>query len=186
MNKNFTYLGKDFNMHMSNDHIKSQLVFTIEQYLQIIDRLPLHPLQKIKICQRFIFFKPKWQFSIYNLTETWVAKTLDNKFSKFYRSLLQISVSGNISHLFLPRSKLGPEIKTLKQIYNEYKVSNRSNLKCALNTEPPKLYELTSNKNVKHDGIVNDITSEYGLEKTPGKNKVQKYIINGVQRNNME
>ena len=31
MNKCFTYLGKDFNMDMSNDHIKSQLVFTIEQ-----------------------------------------------------------------------------------------------------------------------------------------------------------
>ena len=31
MNKSFTYLVKDFNMHMSNDHIKSQLVSTIEQ-----------------------------------------------------------------------------------------------------------------------------------------------------------
>ena len=37
MNKSFTYLGKDFNMYMSNDHIKSQLVSTIEKYLQITD-----------------------------------------------------------------------------------------------------------------------------------------------------
>ena len=42
-----TYLGKDFNMHMNNR--------TVEQHLQITDRLPLHPLQKIKICQQFIF-----------------------------------------------------------------------------------------------------------------------------------
>ena len=35
-------------MHMSNDHIKSQLVSTIEQYLQVTDRLPLHPLQMIE------------------------------------------------------------------------------------------------------------------------------------------
>ena len=140
MNKSFTYLGKDFNMHMSNDHIKSQLVCTIEQYLQVTDRLLLHPLQKIEICQRFIFSKLKWQFSIYNLTETWVAETLDNKFSKFYRRWLQIPVSGNISHLSLPRGKLDLEIKTLKQIYNECKVSNRSILKCSLKTEAQKLY----------------------------------------------
>ena len=42
-----TYIGKDFNMHMNNR--------TVEQHLQITDRLPLHPLQKIKICQQFIF-----------------------------------------------------------------------------------------------------------------------------------
>ena len=73
------YLGKDFNRHMSNDHIKPQLVSTVEQYLQITDQLPLHHLQKIETCQQFIFSKPKWQLSIYNLTETWVAETLDNK-----------------------------------------------------------------------------------------------------------
>ena len=115
-------------MHMSNDHIKSQLV-SMEQYLQVTDRLPLYPLQKVEICQRFIFSKLKRQFSIYNLTETWVAETLDNKFSKFYRRWLQFPVSGNISHLSLSHSKLGLEIKTLKQIYNECKVSNRSILK---------------------------------------------------------
>ena len=143
MNKSFTYY---FNMHMNNDHIKSQLVSTIEEYLQITDQLPLHPPQKIEICQRFIFSKLKWQFSIYNLTETWVAETLDNKFSKFYRRWLQIPVSGNISHLSLPRSKLGLVIKTLKQIYNECKISNRSILKCSLIAEAQKLYEFASNK----------------------------------------
>ena len=108
---------------MSNDHIKSELDFTIEKYLQIINQLPLHPLQKIEICQGFLFSKLKWQFSIYNLTKTWVGETLDNKFSKFYSRWLQNPVSGNISHLSLLRNKLGLEIKTLKQIYNECKVS---------------------------------------------------------------
>ena len=126
-------------MHMSNDHIKSQLVSTIEQYFQITDRLPFHPLQKIEICQRFIFSKLKWQLSICNLTETWVAETLDNKFLKFYRRWLQIPVSGNISHFSLPCSKLALEIKTLKQIYDECKVSNQSILKCSLKAEAQKI-----------------------------------------------
>ena len=36
---------------MSNDHIKSQLVSIIEQGSQVTNQLPLHPLQKIEICQ---------------------------------------------------------------------------------------------------------------------------------------
>ena len=117
--------------------------------------------------------------SFINLTKTWVAETLDNKFSKFCRRWLQIPVSGNISHIFLPRSKLGFEIKILKQIYNEDKVSNWSILKWSLNAEGQKYYELTSNKNVKHD-----YNKWYNIRKwtwkTPGKNKVQKYIIKRI------
>ena len=79
------------------------------------------------------------------------SETVDNKFSNFYRRWLQIPVSGNISHLSLRRSKLGLGTKTLKQICNECKVSNQSIWKCSLNAEAQKLYELTSNKNVKHD-----------------------------------
>ena len=59
MNSSFPYLGKD-NMHMSNDYIKTRLVSTIEQYVQITNQLPLHPVQKkVELCQRFIFFKLK-------------------------------------------------------------------------------------------------------------------------------
>ena len=125
VNKSFTYLGKDFNMYMSNNPIKSQLVSTIEQYSKIINRLSIHPLQKIGICQRFIFSKLKWQFPIYNLTETWVAETLDNKFSKFYRRWLQIPISANISQLSLSRNKLGFEIETLKKITKEWNIMNK-------------------------------------------------------------
>ena len=48
--ENFTYLGKDFNISMKCDHVKEQLTNNITNYLQKIDILPLHPLQKIEIC----------------------------------------------------------------------------------------------------------------------------------------
>ena len=48
--ENFTYLGKDFNISMKCDHVKEQLTNNIMNYLQKIDILPLHPLQKIEIC----------------------------------------------------------------------------------------------------------------------------------------
>ena len=46
MNNSFPYFGKDMNMYMSNDYIKSLLVSTIKQYVQIANQLPLHPVQK--------------------------------------------------------------------------------------------------------------------------------------------
>ena len=59
MNNSFPYFRKD-NMHMSNDYIKTPLVSTIEQYVQIANQLPLHPVQKkVELCQQFIFFKLK-------------------------------------------------------------------------------------------------------------------------------
>ena len=60
MNKSFTYWGKDFNMHISNDRMISQFVSSIDQRLQITDWLPLQPLQKIEICQQIISSKLKW------------------------------------------------------------------------------------------------------------------------------
>ena len=61
------------------------------------------------------FLQPKTAIFNIQLTKTWVGETLDTKFSKFYHRWLQIPVSGKISHLSLPCSKLGLEIKTLKK-----------------------------------------------------------------------
>ena len=70
LNENFTYLGKDFSLTMICDHVKNELIQDISCYLQKIDCLPLHPLQKIEICQLYVFSKRKWRFAIYNLSET--------------------------------------------------------------------------------------------------------------------
>ena len=49
--KNFINLGRDFNISMNCDHVKKKLTKDITNYLQKIGILPLHPLQKIEICQ---------------------------------------------------------------------------------------------------------------------------------------
>ena len=80
ISENFTYLGKDFNISMNCDHVKEQLTKDITNYLQKIDILPLHPLQKIEICQLYVFSKLKWRFTIYHLSETWEIKILTISF----------------------------------------------------------------------------------------------------------
>ena len=59
ISENFAYLGKDFNISMNCDHVKEQLTKDITNYLQKIDILPLHPLQKIEIFQSCVFSKLK-------------------------------------------------------------------------------------------------------------------------------
>ena len=142
------------------DHVKNELTQDISCYLQKIDRLPLHHLQKIEICQLYVFSKLKWRFTIYNLSETWVIQNIDNHFSKFYRKWLQLPVSANITHLSLPNKKLGLNIRTAKQIYNECKITVRRILRCSVNEEARKLYELTTIKNVNSDSVVNKAVSK--------------------------
>ena len=160
ISENFTYLGKDFNISMNCDHVKEELTKDITNYLKKIDILPLHPLQKIEICQLYIFSKLKWRFTIYHHNETWVNQNIDNQFSKCYCKWLQLQVCANITHLSLPNKKLGMKVKTAKLIYNECKITLRRVLKCSINEEARKLYEITTMKNVNSDSIVNKAFSQ--------------------------
>ena len=158
--ENFTYLGKDFNISMNCDHEKEQLTKDITNYLQKIDILPLHQLQKVEICQLYVFSKLEWRFTIYHLNETWVNQNIDNQFSKYYREWLQLPVCANTTHLSLPNKKLGMNVPTAKLIYNECKITLRRFLRCSRNEEARKLYEMTTFKNVNSDTIVNKAFSQ--------------------------
>ena len=91
----FTYLGKDFNFNMNCDHVKENLMKTIREYTNSIDTLPIHPLCKIEICQKYVYSKIK--LSIYDLSETWVKE--DSCLNRLYRKWLQLPISANITHL---------------------------------------------------------------------------------------
>ena len=112
-------LDKDLNISMNCGHVKEQLTNDITNYLQKIDILSLHPLQKIEICQSCAFSKLKWRFTIYHLKETQVNQNIDNQFSKYYRKWLQLPVCAKITYLFLPNKKLGMSVKTAKFIYSK-------------------------------------------------------------------
>ena len=42
------------------------------------DRLPLKPLDKIRVVNTYVYSKIKWEFSIYKLSTAWVKLHLDN------------------------------------------------------------------------------------------------------------
>ena len=71
---------------------------------------------------------------------------------------MRIPISGNITHLSMPKSKLGLNVKTARQLYKECKLTVRRILTCSKNAEARKLYEITTQKNITSDSIVNRAT----------------------------
>ena len=119
--------------------------------ISTIDKLPLKCRSKIDIVQWYVFSKLKRSFSIDNISETWVAEKIDNEINRYYRKWLQIPISGNITHLSLPKKMLGFDIKTAQKIQAQFKLTARRILKTSQNEEIRTLYNLTSSRNVKSD-----------------------------------
>ena len=142
---------------MNCDEIKTELRNEIVKYVGINDKLPMRCLHQIEIIQCYVISKSKWQFSVYNLSKTWISGNLDSHINRYYQKSLNIPVSGNIAHLRLTKSKLGLSIKTCQHIYVDCKLKIRRTLETSLNQDIRNLYKLTSNKNVNSDSILKKI-----------------------------
>ena len=70
--KRFVYQGKEFSFNMNTDSVQQALVTEMNEYLNKLDRLPLHAKNKLLIINRYIYSKLRWRFSIYIICETWV------------------------------------------------------------------------------------------------------------------
>ena len=128
-------------------------------YVRIIGRLSLTPLKKISILYIYAFNKPRWRFSIHDLTETWIDK--NNKIIlKFVMKSCQLSFCANVGHLSFPLSRLGINFKSAKMLCNQCKLLARRILRQSKNPEIEKLYTLTSPRHINHDYLINCVFSE--------------------------
>ena len=64
------YLGKTFLYITSVYKVKAELISDFNSYIDTINRLPLHPKNKLNIITRYEYSKVKWRFSICKLGET--------------------------------------------------------------------------------------------------------------------
>ena len=69
----FTYLSRRFDFKVVDDKQKRELIGTITDQIEIIDKLPHHPKYKPKLCQQWILSKISW-----HLTVTKILNTLKN------------------------------------------------------------------------------------------------------------
>ena len=169
----FNYLGKQFNFNMDCELIKIEVLNEIEEYLKKTDLFPINPFSKIKIIQNYVYSKIRWRFSIYNISVTWIKQNIDPVISKYIRKWLQIPVSGNITHLKLPKSYLGIDFCSASDIYLQCQLSVRRILKSSKNSDIQHLYAVTSCKNIKSDEIIeqvsSNVTNQYELKTETNK-----------------
>ena len=164
---------------MECEQIKVEILSEIDEYLQKIDLFPMNPFPKMRIIQNYVYSKLRWRFSIYPFSETWIKQNIEPaiyKFPSIIRKWLHISISGNITHLKLPKSYLGIDFCSASDIYLQCKLSVRRILKTSKNSDIQHLYSVTSSKNINTDEIIEKVSSNVanGYELKTGTNKLLK------------
>ena len=71
-------LGRHFNFEMNNDEHMSSLKSSFSNLLSDIDSLPILPQNKLRLYQTYLLSKASWDFTVSNISKTWVMQNLDN------------------------------------------------------------------------------------------------------------
>ena len=146
INQCFVNLGKEYSFDMKPDKIKKTLLKDLNQYVEVIDRLPLHPKNKIMIVSHYVYSKLRWNLSIYEVSETWTIQNLDSIVKTYVKRWLHLHQGANFRHLHVPNKKFGMRFWLLSDIYRFCQLAKRSVLKESLNDEIKELYKLTVQK----------------------------------------
>ena len=154
INSSFTYLGKHFDFKMSGKKHKENLIESISSMLESIDRLPLHPRNKLLIYHRYILAKLSWDLTISDISLTWVKTILDAKFHSFVRNWLEIPISGTLDSASLSKKKLGMGLISPSSRFVQCQTTLRNCLRNSKNEDIRKIYKATSvGPNIKYNGL---------------------------------
>ena len=176
LNDSFVYLGKEFSFDMSNKNMKNDLV-RLSDYLEKI--LSLHPKHKINIATKFVYSKLRWDPTIYDLPETWIAENLDNKVNCYIRKWLSIPVSDNVNQLCLNVKNLGIGLQLPSDIYRYNQITVRNILKYSKNQSMREPFEITVMKNIRNGSIVKH-SANAKVAKSTLDNEIQNEIITSI------
>ena len=95
---------------MSDEEHKSELVKVFNDIMYKIDELPLHPKNKIILYSRYFLSEISWNFTVSDISKTWICETLDGIASKYFQKWLELPVFATLSNVLLPQSKFGLNI----------------------------------------------------------------------------
>ena len=150
--ESFRYLGKYFDFGMSNDVHKKELIKIVSENMSQIDRLPLHPKNKLKLYNRYLLAKISWHLTVADVSATWIKENLDSIVSKHIRIWLDLPVCATLSSTFLPCNKFGLNICPPSVKFTECQTVLRIALKTSPNVDIRSLWKDTSNgPNLQYD-----------------------------------
>ena len=182
----FTYLGRHFDFKMTNNKHKEEIVKTINDLFTTIDRLPLHPRNKLLVYKRYVLSKVSWHLTVADLSITWVKNNVDNIATKFIRSWLEIPISGTLDITMLTKKKFGLGLILPSHRFTQCRVTFRNKLKHSTNSNIQKIHSVTSNeKNVQYDQYLSTKEALKKIrcmkeERIKGELKTQSLVIKSI------
>ena len=186
--ESFSYLGRYFDFKMSNAEHKQILKEMFNKYINIIDKLPLHPKHKISLYMRFLLSKISWHLTVADITETWVKENIDNILCNRLRIWLEIPISGTLSIIKLTKRKHGLGIITVSAKYTQCQVTFRNSLRNSPNDDIRKIFFATNKaSNIRYDNYksTTEVIKSLRLSETEKISKLttQKLVISAMWEN---
>mgnify|MGYP001794852232 FL=1 len=172
-NESFEYLGKAFNYEMSFETSKKELMEKIENIISTTDRLPIHPISKLKIINQYMHSKMKWPLSIYKFSETWLRSNCDSLITRYIRKWFNIHPGGNLDHMRLSYKDFGLKLELISDVAKSCQLTVRHLLKTSQSQEIKNLYTLGSHRNIKIDSILENVPSNDISLKQKSKKKMK-------------
>ena len=103
----FRYLGRYFNFEMNNDDHMASLKTSFSSMLSEIDSLPILPQNKLRLYQTYLLSKVSWNFTVTNISKTWVIQNLDYLVSRYIREWLDLPIYATLSGIILSKNQFG-------------------------------------------------------------------------------
>ena len=152
-NESFHYLGRWFNFSMNNSEHKRELVETLENFLDTIHDLPLHPKNKLLLYNNYLIPKLCWNLMIADLDVAWIKQNLDTLCHNYIRRWLNIPAGGIVQILQLSKSKFGMEILDIGTKFTCCQITIRQCLNKSPNPDIRNLFKITWHKNILYDSF---------------------------------
>ena len=151
-NESFRYLGRYYDFGMSNEVHKKELISTVPETISQIDRLPLHPKNKLRLYNRYLLAKISWHLTVADISATWIKENLDSIVSKYIRIWLDLPVCATLSNIFLSSNKFGLNICPPSVKFTECQAILRIALRSSPNADITNLWRDTSvGSNLQYD-----------------------------------
>ena len=148
--ESFHYLGRYFNFNMSDEKHQSEIFDLFNNIISRIDDLHLHPRNKNLLYSCYLLSKILWDFTITDISQTWICETLDGIATKYIRKWLELPISATLSNVYLPHNKFGLNVILPSTKFIQCQTVSRLALKSSINENIRELWSITStNKNIQ-------------------------------------
>ena len=136
---------------MDNSEHKKELRETLENKLEIIHKLPLHPMNNLWLYSNYLIPKLCWNLTIADIDITWIKHNLDLLCHNYFRRWLNIPAAGTVEILQLSKTKFGMELLDISSKFTLCQITIRQCLQKSPNPDTHNLFKGTSEKNIQYD-----------------------------------